>query len=113
MRKGKGPGLRLYEVAHPEYPTVQVASIGPDSATVEACAQWGARELWPQLACECRVKCLGTAARPRCRRCVKEYGDAGGVPGLCPDCREAEERYRREVATVRSRDRRERERRNA
>ena len=34
----------LYEVSHPDYPTVTVPSIGPDSATVEAARRWGVPE---------------------------------------------------------------------
>ena len=33
--------IYLYEVSHPDYPTVTVPSIGPDSATVEAVRRWG------------------------------------------------------------------------
>ena len=40
----------LYEVSHPDYPTVTVPSIGPDSATVEAARRWGVPELWGRLA---------------------------------------------------------------
>ena len=43
----------LYEVSHPDYPTVTVPSIGPDSATVEAARRWGVPELH------------GTPRRPR------------------------------------------------
>lgn len=105
--------MHLYEVSHPEYPTVRVTSISWESATVAAAAKWGVRELWSELAWECRVKDLGRAAPPRCRRCGKEYGQGGQPAGLCPACQETDERLRREKARIHSTDRRERERRNA
>ena len=37
-----GPALYLFEVSHPDYPTIELPSIGPDSATVEAIRRWGA-----------------------------------------------------------------------
>ena len=46
----------LYEVSHPDYPTVTVPSIGPDSATVEAARRWGVPELWGRLAGYCTVR---------------------------------------------------------
>ena len=53
----------LYEVSHPDYPTVTVPSIGPDSATVEAARRWGVPELWGRLAGYCTVRRGGRAAR--------------------------------------------------
>lgn len=67
----------LYEVSHPDYPTVTVPSIGPDSATVEAARRWGVPELWGRLAGYCTVRRGGRAARPRCTRCGREFGTAG------------------------------------
>ena len=64
----------LYEVSHPDYPTVTVPSIGPDSATVEAARRWGVPELWGRLAGYCTVRRGGRAARPRCTRCGREFG---------------------------------------
>ena len=66
----------LYEVSHPDYPTVTVPSIGPDSATVEAARRWGVPELWGRLAGYCTVRRGGRAARPRCTRCGREFGTA-------------------------------------
>ena len=76
----------LYEVSHPDYPTVTVPSIGPDSATVEAARRWGVPELWGRLAGYCTVRRGGRAARPRCTRCGREFGTAGQAAGKCPDC---------------------------
>ena len=74
----------LYEVSHPDYPTVTVPSIGPDSATVEAARRWGVPELWGRLAGYCTVRRGGRAARPRCTRPGVWHGRTGGgqVSGL-------------------------------
>lgn len=102
----KGPVLWRYEVRHPEYGTVIVVSIGPDSATMAAAEVWGVPELWGKLAGYCDVKRLGPAARPRCQRCAQEFGKAGDAAGLCPWCQQAAELHRREMAGVRGGDRR-------
>ena len=73
----------LYEVSHPDYPTVTVPSIGPDSATVEAARRWGVPELWG-----------------------REFGTAGQAAGKCPDCLRSEELHRRQMANIRGSDRR-------
>ena len=88
----------LYEVSHPDYPTVTVPSIGPDSATVEAARRWGVPELWGRLAGYCTVRRGGRAARPRCTRCGREFGTAGQAAGKCPDCLRSEELHRRQMA---------------
>lgn len=76
-----------YEVSHPVYGTVVVASIGPDSATLAAFDSWGARSEWGREVANCDVKKLGPARKPRCRVCGGEYGKAGEpVDGLCPFC---------------------------
>lgn len=98
----KTPVMHDYEVRHPDYPTVIVSSIGPDSATIAATTKWGVREEWGQIASYCSVRKLGVTARSRCRRCNTEIG----APGLCMDCERAEAQYRRELAKVRSTDRR-------
>lgn len=96
----------LYEVSHPDYPTVMVPSIGPDSATMAAAEKWGVPELWGQIAGYCTVRKGGRAARPRCTQCGREYGVAGQTAGKCPDCKQAEELYRRQVNSIRGADRR-------
>ena len=48
--KRPGAGLMRFEVSHPDYPAVEVASIGADSATVEAARQWGVAEDWGKIA---------------------------------------------------------------
>ena len=83
-----------YEVSHPEHGTTVVESVGPESAVMAACKRWG--EDWGSTAGYCRCTKLGTAAKPRCKRCHKEYGEAGEPSALCPDCLEIEERYRRD-----------------
>lgn len=95
----------LYEVSHPDYPTVTVPSIGPDSATVEAARRWGVPELWGRLAGYCTVRRGGRAARPRCTRCGREFGTAGQAAGKCPDCLRSEELHRRQMANIRGSDR--------
>lgn len=102
----KKPVLCLFEVSHPEFPTVVVTAVGADSATVAACKAWGVPDEWGYLAGYCTVKKGGPAQKPRCRRCHKEFGEPGGVGAYCPDCEEVLERVRRETARVRTRDRR-------
>lgn len=98
--------LCRFEVRHPEFWPVVVVSVGPESATVTAAKVWGVPEEWGRIAGSCDVRRLGTADKPRCRRCGSEFGEAGDAGGLCPGCREMEERFRREVARMRPRDRR-------
>lgn len=101
-----GPALYLYEVSHPDYPTVVVPSIGPDSATVAAAERWGVREEWGHIAGYCTVRKGGRAVRPRCATCGKEFGQYGQAAGKCPECQAAEERYRREISARKWADRR-------
>ena len=80
--------IYLYEVSHPDYPTVTVPSIGPDSATVEAVRRWGVPELWGRIAGYCTVRRGGRAARPRCFCSMSEicgcFGELGKRrPFLC------------------------------
>lgn len=102
---GKGV-LYLFEVSHPDYPTVVVPAVAADSATLAAARAWGVPDEWGMLAGYCTVKKGGPAQKPRCRRCHKEFGAPGGVGAYCPDCEAAMARYQREKARVRSRDRR-------
>lgn len=101
-----GPTIYLYEVSHPDYPTVMVPSIGRDSATMAAAELWGVRDQWGKIAGYCTVRKGGKAARPRCVRCDREFGVPGQAPGRCPDCQRAAERFRREMAGRGREDRR-------
>ena len=101
MANGK---LWRFEVWHPEYGTAVVESIGPDSATAAAAKTWGAP--WREIAGYCRVTKLGTAKRPRCRNCFREFGEPGFTAAYCPECERAMELRRREMRYVRSGDRR-------
>lgn len=95
-----------YQVSHHEYGSTIVESVGPESATAAACRRWDAD--WAQEAAYCHVVKLGTAAKPRCRRCHREYGEAGDPAALCPECVEIEARRARDLARFRPqrRDRR-------
>ena len=99
-----GPTLYLFEVSHPDYPTIELPSIGPDSATVEAIRRWGAD--WKRDAAYCTARRMGRAARPRCSRCGREFGKPGQAAGKCPDCLRADELHRRQMAELPRADRR-------
>lgn len=98
------PVLYLFQVSHPDYPTIEVPSIGPDSAVYAAIARWGAD--WRKDAGYCTVRRGGKAARPRCTRCGREFGKPGQVAARCPDCLRAEELHRRQMAALPKADRR-------
>ncbi len=91
-----GAKLWRFEVSHPDYGTTIVTSIGPDSATNAAAKEWEAP--WREIAGYCRVTKLGSAAKPRCRRCHKEFGQPGDATAYCPACEAAMEAYRRDSA---------------
>ncbi len=88
--------LYLYEVTHPEYGTAIVEHISPDGAINKALKDWGGS--WREDAAYCRARKLGKAAKPRCRRCHREYGQPGDPAGLCPECQRAAEQYRRDAS---------------
>lgn len=94
--------LYRYEVTHPELGTVVVDSITAESATAAAARSW--EEQWTQIAWECSVRKLGTAQRPRCRRCSREFGEAGDTTVYCPDCLDLMDRQRREARAFARRD---------
>ena len=98
------PVLYLFEVSHPDYPTVELANIGPDSAIHAAIDQWGAD--WRREAAYCSVRRLGRANRPRCKSCHQEYGRPGEKAGKCPACIQIDECRRRELARLPKADRR-------
>lgn len=93
-----------FEVEHPDYGTVIVESIGEDSATMEAAKEWDAT--WAKIAGWCRVRKLGTARKPRCRRCQREFWEAGSQAAYCPECERAMEMERRRRPRFRREDRR-------
>lgn len=88
-----GAKLYRFEVHHPDYGSTIVTSIGPDSATNEAAKVWDAP--WREIAGYCRVTRLGTADKPRCRRCYKEFGEPGDTTAYCMDCQKIMEAERR------------------
>lgn len=90
--------LMNYQVNHPRYGTVTVASIGPDSATVAAFEGWGARSEWASEVANCDVRKLGPAGKPRCRRCGQEFGKDGEPGGLCGYCAQVVRVMDREAA---------------
>lgn len=98
--------LYRYEVSHPEYGTTIVSHISEAGATQAAADVWGAP--WAKIAGYCSVKKLGTAAKPRCKRCHKEFGAPGDVTPYCSDCLRAMEadRQRRKREQHRGPDRR-------
>lgn len=89
---------------HPEYPTVTVSSIGPDSAGLTAAKdRWGlTTKEWGQIAGDLKVQKLGVTIKHRCRVCGAEVSSAG----LCLDCAKADAAYRRRLAEVKRPDRR-------
>lgn len=99
-----GAKIFRFQVEHHEYGKTIVESIGPESATQAAAKVWEAP--WREIAGWCKVTKLGTAARPRCKRCGKEYGAAGDPAAYCPDCLSALEYQRRERHQIKGPDRR-------
>jgi len=99
------PTIYLFEVEHPDYGRVMVQAVDSYGATVEAAKEWGVPEDWGSLAGECRVKRLGVANRPTCRRCHSVYGEPGQPSALCPECLAAAERWDREMRRFRPRRR--------
>ena len=96
--------LYCYEVTHHEYGTVVVEAISTETATVQAAKKWDVP--WKEIAGYCQVRRLGTAAKPRCRRCHNEFGEPGDVKAYCPACLDLMERLRREQINRRGPDRR-------
>lgn len=96
--------LYRYAVSHPDYERVIVNAACPADATMEAATVWAAP--WAKIAAYCRVEKLGKAAKPRCSRCGKAYGEAGQTSGLCPACLARVDAIRREIAAIPGRDRR-------
>ncbi len=100
MKRNKADaGLWRFEVWHPEYGARIVQGADKADAVKAAAVWWCAK--WQTIAGDCRVTKLGTAARPRCRRCHREYGEAGAPAALCPECIALEERHRRDAAWYR------------
>lgn len=87
--------LFCYEVSCAGYPTVRVNARDRQEATVKAANAWNVS--WREIAGDCDVTFMGTAAKPRCRRCHNEFGEAGDVTAHCPACLELMDRERREA----------------
>lgn len=96
--------LYRFEVSHPEYGTAVVEHISQDGAINRAIKDWGGS--WKQDAGYCRCRMLGTAAKPRCRRCYREFGQPGDVAAYCPECLRIMELQRQDAARIRSTRRR-------
>ncbi len=88
--------LSCYEVSCAGYPTVRVNARDRQEATVKAADVW--KESWREIAGGCDVTFMGTSAKPRCRRCHNEFGEAGDITAYCPRCLEEMDRERRERA---------------
>lgn len=96
--------LKLYEVTHPELGKVVVNGTRKENAIKTALEGWGAN--FRQEAGYCDAREIGTAAKPRCRRCHSEFGEPGDTTAYCRSCQEIIDRERREAARFRRRDRR-------
>lgn len=88
--------LYRYEVTHPEFGTVIVNAISEATAIQTAIRHWGLD--WKADASWCRARKLGTAAKPRCRRCHNEFGEPGNITTYCPKCLQIMDQHRREAA---------------
>lgn len=84
-----------YEVTHPEFGTVVVNAISEATAVQAALKYWG--EDWRLEAGYCHARKLGTAAKPRCRRCHREFGEPGDTTAYCPECLRIMDQNRREA----------------
>ena len=85
-----------WEVDHPDFHPVKVTAPDMPGAVLAACRAWGVQEDWVRLAGDCSARKLGRAAKPRCRRCGREFGQAGEEIWICPDCQKKEAQYQRE-----------------
>ena len=103
--------LKRYEGTHPQRGRTEVDSIGRESAIAAALREWGGD--WKTEAGQCWAQELGTARKPRCRRCHGEFGQPGDPAAYCPACEEILARQRREAeryaAGAKARERRLRE----
>ena len=84
----------LYLVNHPDFGEVKVQGVDNYDAIRAACVRWG--EDFSAEAGLCTTRKLGPATVPKCRRCGKPFGEPGGEPGVCMDCRKKEFFYTRE-----------------
>lgn len=84
--------LHTYQVSHPTLGQRLVSAADRYAAIVSAAHEWGER--WTKIAKDCTVTDLG-AAKPihRCRYCGAELD----APGLCPTCKAAQAKRRREI----------------
>ena len=90
----------LYRVSHPHLGEVTVSATDRPGAVKAACAEWNAAECWAEIAGYCTVEKLGTAAKPKCRRCGRSFGRPGETDGMCPECRQKNRYYEREKRAV-------------
>lgn len=88
--------LKLYEVTHPELGKSNAIGISEATAIQAAIKSWGAD--WRREAAYCHAREIGTAAKPRCRRCHREFGEPGDTTAYCPECLRIMDQNRREAA---------------
>lgn len=86
----------LWQVSHPDLGDITVPAPDRPGAVMAACIQWGLGRDWSWMAGHCTVRKLGTAERPKCRRCGSAFGRPGDGPGLCVECQRKERYFERE-----------------
>lgn len=89
-----------FEVVHPVYGTVIVSAADKAQALVLAAGRWGVR--WTELAADAAVNKRGKAVAYHCRRC----NGPTAKEGVCPECEKKMRILRREMAGIRTPDRR-------
>lgn len=94
-RVSKAGPVGLYDVDHPEYGRIRVEAISAETAINAAIKRWGGE--WKKDAAYCRAVWIGSAMRPRCKRCHSEYGQPGDPSAYCPACLEILDQRRREA----------------
>lgn len=88
----------LFEVTHPIFGIARVEAVDTEEATLAAAREWD--EPWREIACDCRVKKLGTAQTPKCKRCGREYVSGRGSAGFCGECVEILARQRQAARSL-------------
>ena len=105
-RVRKAGPVGLYDVDHPGYGRTRVEAIGTETAINAALKKWGGS--WKQDAGYCHAVWVGSALRPRCKRCHGEYGEPGDPAAYCPACLDILARQRREAERYAKSSRRDR-----
>lgn len=105
-RVSKAGPVSRYDVSHPEYGVTSVDAISQEGAINAAIKKWGGS--WKKDAGYCHAVWVGSALRPRCKRCHGEYGEPGDPSAYCPACLEILARQRREAARYARSNRRDR-----